>query len=79
MEWYGPAFLGVWHEPVEVLDAAYTFTDVDHWRATVEGDIGRELWDGLVDEAGLWVLGSWYYGLRHTTADHPVRKPADLA
>jgi TRAP-type transport system periplasmic protein len=75
----GPSFLGVWHEPAAVFDAAYAFTDVDHFDQTVNGEIGEQVWDGLREEAGLQVLGSWYYGTRHITANVPVRGPDDLA
>lgn len=75
----GPSFLGVWHEPAAVFDAAYAFTDVDHFDETVNGEIGAEVWEGLREESGLQVMGSWYYGTRHITSNTPIRTPEDLA
>lgn len=75
----GPSFLAAYHEPAGVLDAAYAFQDVDHFERTVNGEIGAKIWRGLREEAGLRVLGTWYYGARHVTANKPVRAPEDLA
>lgn len=75
----GPAFLGVWDERAAVFDAAYLFSDVDHFESTINGEIGQEIWDGLAEEGGLRVLRSWYYGTRHVTANKPIRSPEDLS
>lgn len=75
----GPSFLGVWHEQAAVFDAAYALRDVDQFEDVVNGEIGQQVWDDLREASGLRVLGSWYYGTRHITADKPVRAPEDLA
>lgn len=75
----GPSFLGVWHEPAAVFDAAYLFSSVDHFDETVNGEVGQQVWDELQAESGLQVMGSWYYGTRHITSNKPIRTPADLA
>lgn len=74
----GPSFLGVWHEPAAVFDAAYLFSSVDHFEDTVNGETGDQVWEGLRENSGLQVLGSWYYGTRHITSNTPIRTPADL-
>lgn len=74
----GPSFLGVWHEPAAVFDAAYLFDSVDHFEQTVNGEIGQQVWEGLRESSGLQVLGSWYYGTRHITANKEIRSPEDL-
>lgn len=75
----GPSFLGVWHEPAAVFDAAYLFRDVEHFESTVNGEVGQQVWDDMQEESGLQVLSSWYYGTRHITANKAIREPADLA
>lgn len=75
----GPSFLGVWHEPAAVFDAAYLFRDLDHFEETVNGETGQQVWDDLQEASGLQVLDSWYYGTRHITANKPIRTPEDLA
>jgi tripartite ATP-independent transporter DctP family solute receptor len=76
----GPSFLSQYDSRVGVLDAAYVFESVDHMEEVVDGEIGQELWDGLLEEADLRVLGNWLYGTRHfTTGDQEVQTPEDLA
>lgn len=75
----GPAFLSQYDSRVGVLDAAYLFDGVEQMENVVDGEIGQELWDGLREESGMRVLGTWYYGTRHlTTGDTEVNSPADL-
>lgn len=74
----GPSFLGVWHQPAEVLDAAYLFEDVDHFTETVEGEAVAQIHDDLFAKSGIKVMSTWYYGTRHVTGDRPVRAPEDL-
>ncbi|MFI7583523.1 sialic acid TRAP transporter substrate-binding protein SiaP [Kocuria sp. M1N1S27] len=75
----GPSFLGVWHEPVEVLDAAYLFEDVDHFVETVESDQIQSVFDELYESSGIKVLSSWYYGTRHVTANKEIDTAADFS
>ncbi|OLT10217.1 TRAP dicarboxylate transporter subunit DctP [Kocuria sp. CNJ-770] len=74
----GPSFLGVWHKPAEVLDAAYLFEDVDHFVETVEGDTMKSVFDDLYESADLKVLSSWYYGTRHVTANKEIATADDF-
>ncbi|MFF0990576.1 DctP family TRAP transporter solute-binding subunit [Kocuria nitroreducens] len=74
----GPSFLGVWHKPVEVLDAAYLIEDVDHYVETVEGETMGSVFDELYESSDIRVLSSWYYGTRHTTADKEISSAEDF-
>ena len=74
----GPSFLGVWHKPAEVLDAAYLFEDVDHYVEAVEGETMQTVFDDLYDTSGLKVISSWYYGTRHVTANKEISSAEDF-
>jgi TRAP-type transport system periplasmic protein len=74
----GPSFLATWYEPIGAFDAAYAFHDYDHLMAVAEGEIGAALWEGLREQHGIRVLGTWFYGVRHITANRPIRRPEDL-
>lgn len=75
----GPSFLAQYDDRVGVLDAAYLFEGVEHMEEVVDGEIGQELWDGLLEESNMRVLGTWYYGTRQfTTGDTKVLTPEDL-
>jgi len=63
-----------------VLEAFFAFDDLDHLIEVWDSDIGRELFQGAIDEADLRVLGDlWYIGTRHVTANQPITSPDDLA
>lgn len=74
----GPSFLGVWHKPAEVLDAAYLIEDVDHYVEAVEGETMQTVFDDLYDSSGIKVLSSWYYGTRHVTANKEISSAEDF-
>lgn len=60
-----------------LLDAPFLFRDAAHARAVLDGPIGAE-YAALLHPKGVIVLAWAENGLRHITANHPVRKPDDL-
>jgi TRAP-type transport system periplasmic protein len=75
----GPSFLGVWHEPVAVLDAAYLFEDVDHYDQTFESETIQSVFDELYESSDIKVLANLYYGTRHVTSDEKISSAADFS
>ena len=78
MDIQGASALGAVYEPVSVLDAAYAFDDGDHLARYFEDDASTELLQGFEDETGVHTLGAWSAGMRHFTANEPIREPGDL-
>lgn len=74
----GPSFLGVWHAPAAVLDAAYLFTSVDQFDAATTGAIMRRINDETAAATGLRAISTWFYGNRHVTANREIMRPEDL-
>lgn len=74
----GPSFLGMWHPPLGVLDAAFVSRDLDHMLETARGKDMAPHWDELRKRYGIRVLGTWAYGSRHITSNIPIRHPDDL-
>jgi tripartite ATP-independent transporter DctP family solute receptor len=60
-----------------LLDAPFLFRDAPHARAVLDGPIGTE-YAGLMRPKGMIVLAWAENGLRHVTANRPIRKPDDL-
>jgi len=60
-----------------LLDAPFLFRDAVHARAVLDGPIGAE-YAALLKPKDVLVLAWAENGLRHITANHPVRKPDDL-
>lgn len=75
----GPSFLSEYDERLSVLDAAYAFDGVEHMERVTSGEIGEEIYGGLVEDSNMRVLGTWYYGTRQlSTGDVEVNSPEDL-
>jgi hypothetical protein len=62
---------------VGIINALYIFPSLDGARAIMDGPIGRELAESSRAK-GLPVLAFGENGVRHLTANKPVRTPADL-
>jgi tripartite ATP-independent transporter DctP family solute receptor len=75
----GPSFLGMWHPPIGVLDAAFATRDLDHMLETARSDLMAPEWEVLREKYGVRVLDTWPYGSRHITSNKvPIRHPDDL-
>ncbi|MET0997407.1 MAG: DctP family TRAP transporter solute-binding subunit [Marmoricola sp.] len=74
----GASALGAVYEPISVLDAAYAFDDGEHLVRFFDSDASADLLEGFTDETGVRALGAWSAGMRHFTANDPIREPADL-
>jgi len=60
-----------------IMDAPYLFRDVATARAVLDGPLGQEF-AALAAERNIIVLAWAENGLRHITANRPIRRPADL-
>lgn len=74
----GPSFLGMWHPPLGVLDAAFASRDQDHALEIARGKEMAPHWDELRKRYDVRVLDTWAYGSRHITSNIPIRHPDDL-
>lgn len=65
--------------PIEAVDAAYAFDDVDHAFSWID-DGSDELFTAFHDATGVEIVDGWLFGNRtFTTKDVEVRSPEDLA
>lgn len=74
----GGGFLSQWAPKFLVSEAVYAFNSVDHMFKVMNGPIGQEMFDQLLETRGVRVIDVWYYGTRHITANKPVYTPKDL-
>ncbi len=74
----GPAFLGMWHPPIGVLDAAFATRDLDHMLEVARSKEMAPEWEALRNKYDVRVLDTWAYGSRHLTSNVPIRHPDDL-
>jgi len=61
-----------------VLDLGYLFKDLDEAMDVLNGPIGDEFSQKMIDDAGIRNLGYLRYGFRSVYADKPINSPDDL-
>ncbi len=63
---------------LKLIGAPYVVSSYDHLKAVVKGPYGQRM-DAKFREKGMHLMDVWYEGTRHTTANKPIGKCADLA
>lgn len=67
---------------VSMFTSGYFFKDYEHMTKTLNGEIGRELFDEIAQITGGRPLGAWYFGTRtinYIDIGREIRTPEDLA
>lgn len=67
-----------WTGITALLAVPYLIRDSDHLRQIVEGDIGRQISDEMINTIGIRPLCYFERGPRHLTSNRPVHSPDDL-
>lgn len=76
----GLGSLTVFDERVGALETAFSVEDQAQLQELVDGEIGQEILDPLVESHGVRIVGPlWALGSRHITANKKVLSPDDLA
>jgi tripartite ATP-independent transporter DctP family solute receptor len=75
----GGGFLSDYASKFLVSEAVYAFNSVDHMLKVMNGELGQEMYDQLLEERGIRVIDVWYYGTRHITSNKLIDTPADMA
>ena len=67
---------------LSMLGAVYTFQGYDHMTSVLNGEIGKKVFQDVVDSQGIRPLAAYYLGTRQLNLVEkvgPVRSPADMA
>jgi TRAP-type transport system periplasmic protein len=67
-----------WTGITALLAVPYLIRDSDHLRQIVEGDIGRQISDEMINAIGIRPLCYFERGPRHLTSNRPIHSPDDL-
>jgi len=70
--------LQVLYDVIAVFTLPYTFRSEEHLRHVVNGDIGREIYQGIIDKVGIRPIATIYQLPRHLTSNVWVKSAADL-
>ena len=74
----GSSALSATYEPIGLLDVAYAFDGADHIFSFFDSEDSAELRGNFEAETGTKILDIWFFGMRHFTANSPIRTPEDL-
>ena len=74
----GSSFAARDFKPIGVTYYPYIFRDANHLIAYTKSDVFKRLAKGYEDKTGNHIAAVTYYGTRHTTANKPLEKCADL-
>ncbi|MBW6422923.1 sialic acid TRAP transporter substrate-binding protein SiaP [Rhizobium sp. XQZ8] len=74
----GSSFAAREYPPIGVTYYPYIFRDASHLIAYTKSDVFKRLAKGYEDASGNHIAAVTYYGTRHTTANKPIAKCADL-
>ena len=78
MDIQGASAISASFPEVGALDAAYAFDGPDALFEFVDSEAFEGLKERMLEETGVRVLDVWYFGMRHFTANKPIRKPEDF-
>ena len=74
----GSSAISALYEPIGALDAAYVFDGPDHLFEFADSPAFEDMAADMLDKTGIRALGVWFFGMRHFTANQPIRTPDDL-
>jgi len=74
----GQAFAARTYPPLGIGGAPYMFRDFNHWKKYAESQVLQDLAEEYYKKSGNKPIAFVYYGVRHTTANKPIVKPADM-
>lgn len=63
---------------IGALDAAYAFDGPDAMFEFVDSEAFEGVKERMLEQTGVRILDAWYFGMRHFTANEPIREPADF-
>lgn len=68
-----------WAPKAALMATPYAFRDLEHVQTVVEGEIGQEISDEIIEKAGLTPLYYHTRAPRNLTSTEKIESPADLA
>ena len=74
----GVNFAAETYRPLGITGAPFMLRDFEHWKAYRASKLFSELAAGYEDKTRHKIVGLVYYGLRHVTANKPIRTPEDM-
>lgn len=64
----GSGNFGTYVPAISIMESPYVWRDPEHLTKTIDGPIGQEFSQRLIETSGIRFLGAFYYGKRHLTS-----------
>jgi tripartite ATP-independent transporter DctP family solute receptor len=74
----GSSAISALYEPIGALDAAYVFDGPDHLFEFADSPAFDEMAADMLEQIDVRILDVWFFGMRHFSANKPIRTPDDL-
>jgi tripartite ATP-independent transporter DctP family solute receptor len=75
----GAANFGQWVPSIGIVEAPYIWRGVAHLMAVMNGPIGQQMNQELINKRGIRILGTTYYGVRNvTTTEKKIQTVDDM-
>ncbi|GAK57860.1 putative C4-dicarboxylate ABC transporter substrate binding protein [Candidatus Vecturithrix granuli] len=75
----GAANFGQWVPSIGIVEAPYIWRGIEHLLQVMDGPIGQDMNQQLIEKRGMRILGTTYYGVRNvTTTDKEIHTVADM-
>lgn len=74
----GASALSATYEPIGVFDSAYVVDGPDHLFEFFDSDESQQMQQDFLEQTEARILGPFFFGMRHFTANSPIRTPDDL-
>jgi tripartite ATP-independent transporter DctP family solute receptor len=74
----GSSAISALYEPIGALDAAYVFDGPDHLFEFADSQAFDDMAADMLEQTDIRILDVWFFGMRHFSANQPIRTPDDL-
>ena len=74
----GSSAISALYEPIGALDAAYVFDGPDHLFEFADSQAFDDMAADMLEQIDVRILDVWFFGMRHFSANRPIRTPDDL-
>ena len=81
MAFFSAGWLAEWVPYLSMIGAVYTFSGYDHMTKVLNGEIGKEIFDEVVEKVGVRPLSAFYLGTRQLNVVKkvgPIRHPDQM-
>lgn len=70
--------LGNFEPSIQLLELPYLFDSEEAYKKVIDGEVGQEIVDRVLDSSGIRILNFWDRGPRHVSSNRPIETLEDI-